>query len=116
MLRYGRSHIWTVWRAQRHFQLSPTPLWPREADIECASCRAQVKAPVKKLKQSSSGASEWYGPGRPGYLGMPQTLNCISKHAWVQHMHACSVPNHVLATFFLDTKCALASKCVFQAH
>ena len=69
--------------AQRHVQLSPTPPWPCEADVEWASCRAQVKAPAKKLKQSSSGASEWYGPGRPGYLGMPQTLNCTLN------MHGC---------------------------
>ncbi|KAK9845353.1 hypothetical protein WJX81_004142 [Elliptochloris bilobata] len=29
---------------------------------------SKVKAPLKKAK-TSSGASEWYGPGRPGYLG-----------------------------------------------
>ena len=78
-------------KPQGHLQLSPTPLWPREADIECALCRAQVKAPAKKLKQQSSGggASEWYGPGRPGYLGKPQTLTLISNTHGCKHiMHA----------------------------
>ena len=78
---------------------------PREADIECASCRAQVKAPAKKLKQQSSsgGASEWYGPGRPGYLGTPQTLTLISNTHGCKPMDACDVLHHVIATLKSET-------------
>ena len=47
----------------------------KTANKAVGKAKGQLKSVQKKAKVSSGGAGDWYGPGRPGYLGaLPASL------------------------------------------